>query len=596
MKKLKQWESTSNVPAQSAGPPLSALERADQYIAGLEASGFKYPLVMPRTFIEGARDSGYRDTAAAVNELVDNAYQAGATRVDVVFGFDENNRSARKVDSIAVVDDGCGMKPQMIRASVIWGGTSRFNDRSGLGRFGFGLPNASVSQARRFTVFSRTSGDVWYGVTVDLDLLPEVVEQPTARKPPDLVFQHLNERDLEHGTVVVLEKLDRLSWKTRDALYQNLSRKLGVVYRHILPRQALCIDGKKIQQVDPLFLDPTGRHYEADSRRATALDDVDIPVDIVNSDGAKETHYIKVRFSEMAPQFGRVLPGGPTSEQTPTGENQRFTVLKENLGISLVRAGREIQVLQPTRWFTLGNYDYDWGCEISFSPALDEEFGITNNKQQVRLSDRIWDLLEKHNVQSAIAGMRGRLKRTRKKSETQRTEPAEKAAADAEKFRQRPLMQPTAEELEVQRKRLEEVAATESSASGQPVEEVKFEIQRKQFKIEFESMPGAPFYRPEQVGGQIRVYINRDHVFYDMFYRRLSSLPVKVKGVLDGLLLVLGRSELEAKADRRLFYENERVFWSTDLNSVASMLEQLDPTDDVSEAEDASDHAHSSPS
>lgn len=48
--------------------------------------------------------------------------------------------------------------------------------------------------------------------------------------------------------------------------------------------------------------------------------------------------------------------------------------------MSVVRAGRELEM---NRTFDIG---YDpverwWGIEVSFSPALDDIFGVTNNKQ-----------------------------------------------------------------------------------------------------------------------------------------------------------------------------------------------------------------------
>ena len=43
-----------------------------------------YPLVAIRSFIEATRDSGYKSTSSAIAELVDNAFEAEATAVDVV--------------------------------------------------------------------------------------------------------------------------------------------------------------------------------------------------------------------------------------------------------------------------------------------------------------------------------------------------------------------------------------------------------------------------------------------------------------------------------------------------------------------------------
>ena len=115
------------------------------------------------------RDSGYKSTATAIDEFVDNAIQAQATRVEVAYEVVKPEGSQHELGSVAVIDNGHGMEPEMIRAAVLWGGTHRQNDRSGLGCFGFGLPSAAVSITRRFEVYSKVKGGDWYRVCVDLD-------------------------------------------------------------------------------------------------------------------------------------------------------------------------------------------------------------------------------------------------------------------------------------------------------------------------------------------------------------------------------------------------------------------------------------------
>ena len=45
------------------------------------------------------------------------------------------------------------------------------------------------------------------------------------------------------------------------------------------------------------------------------------------------------------------------------------------------------------------------GVEVNFPPALDEEFSITTSKQQVVLTDRMWNILQEHDVFKAIRSM-----------------------------------------------------------------------------------------------------------------------------------------------------------------------------------------------
>src|SRR3989344_6785360 len=103
-------------------------------------------------FIQATRDSGYKGTASAISELVDNAIQARASEISisvaVVTGEDE-----RQIE-VSVLDNGCGMDPFTLRQALRFGGSSRFGDRKGLGRYGMGLPNASLSHARRVSVYT----------------------------------------------------------------------------------------------------------------------------------------------------------------------------------------------------------------------------------------------------------------------------------------------------------------------------------------------------------------------------------------------------------------------------------------------------------
>src|SRR5579884_2835990 len=118
--------------------------------------GLDFGLTLAAAFVRGIRDLGYKSTATALDELIDNALQAEAKMTRVAFGYQE--ATSKKPSAIAVIDDGHGMDPDMIRVAVMWGGTHRENDRSGIGRYGYGLPSASVSQGRRFTVYSRPEG------------------------------------------------------------------------------------------------------------------------------------------------------------------------------------------------------------------------------------------------------------------------------------------------------------------------------------------------------------------------------------------------------------------------------------------------------
>src|SRR5215472_11961625 len=141
----------------------AAYDRQRAYIASAEAAD---DLIDGRLFVESVRKLGYRNPARALDELIDNSIEAGAENVHVYFGY--HSAGSTKPDAIATVDDGYGMIKDMITAACKWGGTDRHNSRAMFGRFGFGLPSASVSQGRRFTVYSRTDAGEFYNVSIDV--------------------------------------------------------------------------------------------------------------------------------------------------------------------------------------------------------------------------------------------------------------------------------------------------------------------------------------------------------------------------------------------------------------------------------------------
>jgi len=102
--------------------------------------------------------------AAAVKELVENAIDAGATRIDVTL-----NEAGRAL--IAVVDDGCGMDRDGIELAVERHATSKLPDDDllrivTLGFRGEALP--SIGAVSRLTITSRAAGaDEAWSLTVE---------------------------------------------------------------------------------------------------------------------------------------------------------------------------------------------------------------------------------------------------------------------------------------------------------------------------------------------------------------------------------------------------------------------------------------------
>ena len=208
-------------------------------------------LTIPEAFVRSIRHIGYRSNADAIAELIDNSIQAYSLRVDLVLGYDESV-SLKKPSRLAVLDDGHGMAPEMLRLAMMWGGTHRENDRSGLGRYGYGLPCAAVSIGRRFTIISKVFDGETFAVTLDLDALDggkyrnatgDVARPPVRRaRLPSFVRDHLKQafpNGWHSGTIILIENLDRLDWSTTLGMRNNLIRHFGVTYHKLANETAI---------------------------------------------------------------------------------------------------------------------------------------------------------------------------------------------------------------------------------------------------------------------------------------------------------------------------------------------------------------------
>src|SRR5215211_639242 len=580
------------------------LEAQRDYVKEVQAKYFTYDLMVADAFVRGMRDIGYRHVGTVLDELIDNSVQAGAENVLVEFGY--HGKSDEKPTEIAVIDDGHGMDPEMIRLSVIWGGTHREvdrDDRKGFGRYGYGLPSASINQGRRFTVYSKVEGRELHKVAVDLDEIQEgkytnngriIVPEPVQTELPDWledsVWERLGKDSMTRGTIVVIEKLDRITWKTKKALEQHILPHFGSTYRNYLREVNLWVNGKSVRPVDPLFLMSGHQFYDVDDDRAEAYPP--LTIDVKDKETRKSLGTVKVRFSYMPPNFARA-----TEEKYKTAgkKNPRFAVLKENIGIHVLREGRQIDVVTRNPWTTFRNDDRYWGVEIDFPATLDEEFQITTNKQQVVLTDRMWEILEQNGVLKAIQEMRSRYNREKRQLDVSRENDdkqqraSEQAMQKAEKFRTtgKPVDSPErrSKGLQAFNSEIHRRSKLSGVAPEQIERELFVETQGYPFRVEEEYLPGAPFFRAEQRGGQMVLKLNTAHRFFQDVYADLVT-PGQ-RSALEVLLFVIGDCELDASGDRQDFYRQERAQWSNKLEASLNQLRQIDATAEV--AQDLSD-------
>ena len=571
------------------------LQEQRDLVSKLDAEG--WDIIVGAAFIRGMRDIGYKSTSYAMAELVDNAVEAAAQHVDIVFGFDASDKPSQ----VAVIDDGYGMEPKMVRASLIWGAGTRGKTPSGYGKYGYGLPSASVSQCRRVTVYSKTAASPWHSCYLDVDEISSGawtkngrLEMP-AESPvslPRFIADYLKKQKrldgFDHGTVVVWEKLDRVDLKQRAKLQARLLSDLGVIYRRILVATPMTVDNVPVQPCDPLFLTPGFRGYDIDEDRATALEPAAVMVK--DKETGQEIGVLTVRFSRLPATFFRKPEAKRTNKPGRGQTNERLEIADANNGIIFCRNGRQIDVLRPPRNFASINATTDrfWGIEVDFDATLDELFSITTSKQQVRPDESIWDILkDRANVFTNIGAMRTDYKKEAgaiavKAEEDKSQKRASIAAIEAAaKFRTTKVPQETPKRAEEAETNLNQEANRRGQKAGVGPEVVKREIVAQQQgnpkAVETDDVPGGAFFRCVQLGGQRVLHINLAHPFYMELYAGPSSTP-RLRAGLEILLWALGEAEVDTEpdSDKRQFYELERTMvWSPYIASALTQLKSL---------------------
>ncbi len=365
-----------------------------------------FPIVSPRLTLEAMRDSGYKDTDHGLAELIDNAVEAQARSIEI-FAVETppppGKRYARaRVSEIAVADDGVGMDWATLRRALKFGDGTRLGpERSGIGRFGIGLPQSSISQCKRVDVWTWQNGAAnALHCYLDLEEIKERnqtdVPAPEASPLPDR-WQEVAASSWEQaGTLVVWSKLDRVSWRGGGKTLERTADLCGRVYRKFLAGIQGAVEislvrareaGKRLVEEartdclpnDPLYLMSPSSTPEPFSGRSMFRLFSERSWSVPAGDRKGDVHIRCTLPLQDAIREDESSITWPQSHKNP-GDAPWGKHASRNKGISIVRAGRELELSQA--W--VNSYEPEerwWSVEVEFDPVLDEIFGVVNNKQ-----------------------------------------------------------------------------------------------------------------------------------------------------------------------------------------------------------------------
>jgi len=565
-------------------------------------------VITPSVVINSMRDNGYKNAAYALAEIVDNSIQAEASYVRILsyeFANQVNARVLKQVNTIAILDNGKGMSPEELHFALAFGESTHRMDQFGMGKFGMGLPNASISQCKRVDVWSWQNKDALYHSYLDVEEIAngsENIPYPEEAPIPQEVKASLTEPLPESGTLVVWTKLDRLQWSTSKTLFRHSEMRIGRMYRNFINSKQVTVrfhsyevGSNGIESVEPTcsFKANDPMYLMKNDTFSKPLPDEfeDEAFFALYDDFVKEYSYNgemhEVRFRSSYPKRNVWDKIREKSGQKP-GNTVWGSHCRDNFGLSVMRAGREIDLVPS--FITKGAQGFRdlgrfCGLEIEFPPSLDKPFGLLNNKQQAvnlkpmdRDKDAKFDGFEDstkqfveglkikgtgreilYDVTAEIKKMRENIRSILKEYPTGNIQPAqgedseESAAAQTSTEAARIRAKDWETEFDTAKPSEDEVVQVliDTGQDRKTAEVNAGYINKAESQFHFDSAPLATtaFFDVTTRNGFSLIQINENHLFYD---KVLSKTEGKEKELLELVLGAWARLEHETTSDRQL--------------------------------------------
>jgi hypothetical protein len=338
-----------------------------------------YDIVIPKAgaMIESLRAYGYT-LNTAIADLIDNSISAHAKNIWIQMHW------AGETSWISIIDDGNGMGESVLKNAMRPGSDSPIEERSktDLGRFGLGLTTASFSQCRSLTVASKTNDKEVFLRRWDLDYVVKHNEWRLlrdARKGAEARFSKLD--TLAHGTVVLLENLDRLCNRQNidNQLHRRkffdhitiLSQHLSMVFHRFLEgRDGLNIfingvtDDQKLKPWDPFLSSKDATSSQPEEKK-------NFHDDVVTVKGYVLPH--KDKLSTDDHEIAAGLGGWNDQQGFYVYRNKRLLVAGSWLGLGGRRHGwtkEEHYKLARIKIDITNTMDFDWKIDVKKSAAV----------------------------------------------------------------------------------------------------------------------------------------------------------------------------------------------------------------------------------
>lgn len=466
-----------------------------------------------------------------IGEIVDNSVEAGASEIRVYFTKKtrkSGKRTVEEIDKIVVMDNGCGMSPDVLRKCLILGCSMREhrNGKLGIGKFGVGMTLGAISLARHVEVYSRESDlDEFYYTFIDLDmismgLIEEVPDTEEREIPPEFADFFAE----QGGTMVILSDCDRIACSGNKMSPSELSgviaTYLGRTYRKFIEAGVkIYLDDRQVYLHDPLYLSgPTQfdtKEHQDPKAELYSTSEIELP--IPGREG--ETAIVTVRLSLLPKEWRLNIGDGGNADA-------RRRKVDQNEGISILRANREVLYDKVPYLIGLkkGQFSYQendrwWGCEISFPPELDEYFQVRYIKRGAEPIGSLKDRL-KEQLTGPVTSLRKIIKsdRDQERAEENRRKStfqnAEQMMSDLNSVlpKKQNVKSMTADE---EQKKVDEILSQSLPTDGDQEEVRRNELLSKLYSIVPVKYPQNILFETEKLlDDKIVIKLNVNHSFY----------------------------------------------------------------------------------
>jgi Histidine kinase-, DNA gyrase B-, and HSP90-like ATPase len=348
--------------------------------------------------VKSLRDSGYKNTAFAIAELIDNSLQHGSSKVDLICLEKEvflGSRNVSRIHQIAVLDNGVGMNSTTLRMALQFGNGTNLDEglQTSIGKFGMGLPSSSISQGLKVEVWSWQNGvenAIYTYLDVNEIIKGELFEVPEpVQKRVDNKWAQASGELNNSGTLIVWSDLDRCLWKTGKTIIDHSEFIVGRMYRKFINSGKSQINAIVVKEgnysnpeISKTFLANDPLYLMSNTSVSNTLNELNLNdpmfVKYGGDDGYQKSYTINYRDKNHTVNVRYSIASEETRKAGGSKSHGKHAA--ENVGLSVIRADRELDL--DKNW-AIG---YDprerwWGVEIDFPPSLDEVFGVTNNKQ-----------------------------------------------------------------------------------------------------------------------------------------------------------------------------------------------------------------------